>query len=110
MVATFATKVENEVPAATLELSLAQVVKSMDKWRSTHVRLKLVNGTLDYPKLHAHVRRKEIRKSWLAQLDSIHQKPVHKILSFYKELSNLQAVVNKDNLDARHSSRIGNGV
>ncbi len=28
-------------------LSLAQVVKSMDKWRSTHVRLKLVEGTLD---------------------------------------------------------------
>ncbi len=110
MVATFATKVENEVPAATVALSLAQVVKSMDKWRSTHVRLKLVDGTLDYPKLHAHVRGKEIRKNWLAQLDSIHQRPVHKIVSFCKELGNLQAVVNKDNLGAGDSSRIGNGV
>jgi hypothetical protein len=110
VVATFATKVENEVPAATAALSFAQVVKSMDKWRSTHVRLKLVDGTLDYPKLHAHVRRKEIRKSSLAQLDSIHQKPVHNIVSFCKELSNLQAVGNKDNLGAGDSSRIGNGL
>jgi hypothetical protein len=56
------------------------------------------------------VRRKEIKKSWLAQLDSIPQKPVHKIVSFCKELSSLQVVVNKDNLGAGDSSRIGNGV
>ncbi len=87
--------------------SLSQVVKYVEP---RPIEASRWDGTLDYPKLHVHVRRKQIRKSWRAQLDWIHQKPVHKIVILCKELSTLQAVLNKDNLGAGNSSRTGNGV